>query len=378
MANLQAEFPHPDDLIYLNHAGVGPWPQRSADAVSRFAQENAREGARHYARWMEMEGHLREQMATLVGAQDADDIALVKNTSEGLSLVAYGLDWQPGDNVVINQAEFPSNRVVWESLREAYGVEVRDVSLDDGDPESALIEAMDQRTRVLPVSSVQYGSGLRMDLDRLGEACRAHGALFCVDAIQSVGALRTDVETLGADFLIADGHKWMLGPEGIGLFYARPAARERLRLSQYGWHMVEAVGDYDRKDWAVAGAARRFEPGSPNTLGIYGLSASLSLHLELGMDEIEHRVLANARHLMERVRREPALECVTPTAPDRHAGIVTFRVAGVNNADLYRRLRAHGVICASRAGGIRYAPHFYNTPAQLDRAVDLALELASA
>jgi len=372
---ISAEFPHPDELIYLNHAGVAPWPQRTADEVAAFARENTRQGARDYAQWMERESRLRAQMAELVGAAAADDIALVKNTSEGLSLVAYGLPWQPGDNVVINRAEFPSNRVVWESLRTAFGVEVRDVELSPDDPEQTLIDAMDERTRVLPVSSVQFGTGLRMDLPRLVRACREADALFCVDAIQSVGALRTDVRALEADFLIADGHKWMLGPEGIGLFYSTAEARDRLSLRQYGWHMVQAVGDYDRSDWTAASAARRFEPGSPNTLGIYGLSASLSLLLETSVEAVESRVLDNARHLMQRIDSEPALSLLTPNAPNRHAGIVTFRVQGVDNAALYRRLRQAGVICASRAGGVRFAPHFYNSAHQLDRAVDLALSL---
>jgi selenocysteine lyase/cysteine desulfurase len=316
-----------------------------------------------------------EQMAAMINAPSAEDVALVKNISEGLSLVAHGLPWEEGDNVVINRAEFPSNRVVWESLAQDHGVEVRDVTFDEASaPEDALIDAMDRRTRILPVSSVQYGNGLRMDLARLGAACRDNGTLFCVDAIQSVGALRTDVTDIGADFLIADGHKWMLGPEGIGLFYSTPRARDQLRLHQYGWHMVEAAGDYDRTDWSVASSARRFEPGSPNTLGIYGLSASLSLHLELGTDAIEEQVLANARHLIERIQREPGLDLLTPVAENRHAGIVTFRVADADNTAVYRRLRSRGVICANRAGGIRFAPHFYNTREQLDLAVDMALD----
>lgn len=376
MQTASPEFPHPDDLIYLNHAGVAPWPQRSADAVARFAQVNAREGARHYGEWMAKETELREQMAAMINAPGADDIALVKNTSEGLSLVAYGLIWQRGDNVVINTDEFQSNRVVWESLAASRGVEIRDVNLAAGDsPEDALIEAMDSCTRVLPVSSVQYGTGLRMDLNRLSRACRDNGTLFCVDAIQSVGALQTDVRAIDADFLIADGHKWMLGPEGIGLFYSTPAARDQLQLFQYGWHMVAAMGDYERRDWTVAAEARRFEPGSSNMLGIHGLSASLSLLLETGMDRIESQVLANARHLIQRIRQEPALELLTHEAEERHAGIITFRIQGVDNAAVYHELRRAGVICSNRLGGIRFAPHFYNTPAQLDRAVDKALEL---
>lgn len=367
------EFPQDPELVYLNHAGVSPWPQRTAHAVEAFARENVRSGARNYPRWLGVEQRLRERLARLINAPSPDDIALVKNTSEGLSFVAYGLPWRSGDAVVINRQEFPSNRVVWESLADRYGVEVRDVDLTGTGPEQALIDALDPRVRLLAVSSVQYGTGLRMDLARLGAACREVGALFCVDAIQSLGALRFDAQAVGADFVIADGHKWMMGPEGIGLFYSRPEAREQLALSQYGWHMLAQAGDFDRKDWTVTDSARRFECGSPNMLGIHGLDASLSLLEELGMQEVEERVLGHARYLRERIAAEEHLELVTPAA---HAGIVTFRLRGRDAAAAHKALMGQGVICAARGGGVRFAPHFYNTTEQLDRALDRALSLA--
>lgn len=372
----QSEFPHEPGLIYLNHAGVAPWPRRSVEAVQAFAAENLRRGAAGYPRWLETERALRERLARLVNAPSTDDIALVKNTSEGLSFVAYGLEWREGDAVIINRDEFPSNRIVWESLRERFGVEVRDVDLAAGDsPEDALIAAMDGSVKLLAVSSVQYASGLRMDLPRLAEACRRRGILFCLDAIQSLGTLRLDAQALGVDFVIADGHKWMLGPEGLGVFYSRPEARARLRLTQYGWHMVENPGDYDSLDWRPAASARRFEAGSPNMLGVFALEASLALLEEIGAAEVEARVLANARHLMERIEADPALELLTPGEPGRHAGIVTFRVRGRDSEAIYRRLTDQGVICARRGGGIRFSPHFYNRAEDLERALEMAVEI---
>ena len=213
-------------------------------AVQQFAEENMRQGARHYTRWLETEVHLREQCRSLLNAPSADDIALLKNTSEALSVVAHGLAWRTGDNVVISDQEFPSNRIVWQSLQED-GVETRCVDLTRGaSPEQALVACMDKHTRLLAVSSVQYASGLRLDLDRLGTLCRDRGVLFCVDAIQSLGALPLDVQACGADFVMADGHKWLLGPEGCAVFYVRSQVRERLRLRQYGWHMVEDHLDF--------------------------------------------------------------------------------------------------------------------------------------
>ncbi|WP_309544717.1 aminotransferase class V-fold PLP-dependent enzyme [Alkalilimnicola ehrlichii] len=258
------EFPHEEDLIYLNHAGVGPWPRRTAQAVVNFADQNLRSGARHYPDWLAAEQRLRERFARLLNAPSSDDIALVKNTSEGLSLVAYGLDWQSGDEVIINKQEFPSNRIVWESLQERFGVRVRDIDLGtDSSPEERLLAAVNEHTRLLAVSSVQYGTGLRMNLERLGAACRERNVLFCVDAIQSLGALRFDAQRVHADFVIADGHKWMLAPEGLGVFYSRPESRDRLRLLQYGWHMVAAPGDYSRSDWSIAPTARASNREAP-------------------------------------------------------------------------------------------------------------------
>ena len=185
---VRTEFPVIDSCIYLNHAAVGPWPRRTQQAVTRFAEENTIDGARHYPRWLEIEARLREQLAALIRAPTCADIALLKNTSEALSFVAYGFPWRDGDSIVISDEEFPSNRIVWESLRNR-GVSVREVRLrGQVDPEQALLNAADARTRLLSISSVQYASGLRLDLTRLGEHCRRRDIAFCVDAIQSVGA----------------------------------------------------------------------------------------------------------------------------------------------------------------------------------------------
>jgi len=362
MIILTEEFPLRPGIVYLNHAAVGVWPRRTAEAVKAFAEENMSQGAADYPCWMGVERQLRGRLARLIHASAHDDIALVKNTSEALSLIAYGLNWQQGDNIVSSNQEFPSNRMVWQSLQ-SKGVELRlaDVSVDE--PEVAMLELCDERTRLLTVSSVQYGTGLRINVNQLGRFCLDRDILFCVDAIQSLGALQFDVEACHADFVVADGHKWMLGPEGLAVFYSRPAARDALSLVQYGWHMAERAGDFDATSWAPATAARRFEPGSPNMLGIQALNASLSLFENVGMAAVESAVLANAAALMRWVQVQPELELITPARPGRFAGIVTFRHIGLDHAghaDLYRKLMKAGVVCAHRAGGIRFSPHFYS------------------
>jgi len=371
MPSLASEFPLHSGLIYLNHAAVAPWPKRCAEAVQRFSEENVTTGALHYPRWNATEQQLKGRLASLLNAPSANDIALLKNTSEVLSVVAYGLDWQPGDNVVISDQEFPSNRIVWESLA-TRGVQVRRVNLGSAaTPEAALIQHLDARTRVLAMSSVQFSTGLRMDLQRLGQHCLAHGALFCVDAIQSLGALRFDVQEIQADFVAADAHKWLLGPEGVAVFYCRAELRERLRLHQYGWHMVEDSGDYSADAWTPAYTARRFECGSPNMLGIHAFDASLSLLLEVGMDKVEQQVLENATFLLTQIAALPAYELITVATPGRFAGIVTFRHRHADQALLHKYLTDHDVFCAPRGGGIRFSAHFYTPHAQLQQAVGI-------
>jgi selenocysteine lyase/cysteine desulfurase len=376
---MHAQFLLDPDILYLNHAAVAPWPRRTAEAVQAFAEENRSRGAAAYPHWLKAERALRGRLQRLVNAASEDDIALVKNTSEGLSLVAYGLPWQAGDNVVSTNQEFPSNRIVWESLA-ARGVELRAVDLSGEDPEGTMIAAIDARTRLVSVSSVQYATGLRMDLVRLGEACRARSVLFCIDAIQSLGALRLDAQACHADFIVADAHKWMLGPEGIALFYSHPAVRDRLGLSQYGWHMVEHAGDFERAAWQPAASARRFEPGSPNMLGIHAMEASLSLLEEEGMASVEARLLQCTSRLAGAIAAEADLELISPLSPARRSGIVSFRFRGRDaafHAGLYRQLMQRGVICAHRGGGIRYSPHFYTEPDVIDRALHMALALAA-
>lgn len=359
-----------DDVCYLNHAAVSPWPQATCEAVQRFAEENARFGSRHYPRWLETEQRLRDQLRDLIHATGSDEIALLKSTSEGLSVVAHGLPWKSGDNLVIPDSEFPSNRIVWESLREQ-GVEIRYANLATADPEQAILALCDARTRLVSVSSVQYAGGLRLDLQRLGEFCAAQDIRFCVDAIQSLGALPFDVQQVQADFVVADGHKWLLGPEGLALFYCRTERIPELTLHQYGWHMVEAVGDFDRSDWRPADSARRFECGSPNMLGIHALHASLSVILDIGLDNIAVAIAAKIQRLTSAIQSHAdRYTLLSPTDPARRAGILTFTTREGDNQQLFQHLQRVGIQCAERGGGIRFSPHFY-TP---DDCIDYALE----
>jgi selenocysteine lyase/cysteine desulfurase len=368
---LRKQFPILDEGLYLNHAAVGPWPRCAAEAVQNFAAENLRHGPVRYADWIKRTGELRNGLARLTGAASAADIALLKNTTEGVSAVAWGLDWQAGDNLVLPRDEFPSNRLPWLAQR-SRGVEVREVDIRaEGEPEAALIGAMDSRTRLLSVSAVQWSDGFRLDLQRLGDACHERGVLFFVDAIQQLGALQIDVAACRIDYLAADAHKWLLGPEGIAVFYSNAAARPLLELLQQGWHMVDNAWNFQRNDWTPAASARRFEAGSPNSLGQAAMNASVRLLLEQGMETVEDRVLANTAHLLERLPGIPGVQMASRAAAARRSGIINITVRDQPAGELHRRLSDAGVTCALRGDGIRLSPHFYQGEQEIERFAKL-------
>jgi len=341
-------------------------PAEAGDAAAGLAGEFPLEP------WLEVEARLRRHAAALFGCAP-EDVALVKNTSEALSLLAFGLDWRPGDVVVHGADDFPSNRIVWEAAAERFGLGRRTVAVARGpDPEGALVAAMDAGpTRLLAVSSVHYATGLRLDLARLGAACAERGVIFCVDAIQSLGALPMDVRAWGIHWAAADGHKWLLGPEGCGLLYADPALRDRVRLQQYGWHVTERPSDFEASEWRLRADAARFEPGSPNMLGIHALAASLGLLREAGAGRIEREILKKVLYLSNNIENIKGIRVVGAEAgPERRAGILALDAGGPRRARaLHAHLRRAGVVCALRAGLVRLSPHWYTPRAALDQAL---------
>lgn len=375
MSTFLDEFVQAPGLRYLNHAAVAPWPNRAAAAVARFANENVLLGARDYSDWMSLEQRLRERLMRLLNAPSTDDVALVKNTSEALSFVAFGLPWQRGDQIVISDEEFPSNRIVWEALA-AQGVEVIQASLKGDDPEGALLAACGPRTRLMSVSAVQFASGLRLNLQRLGAGCKQLDVLFCIDAIQQLGAQPFDVQAYQCDFAMADGHKWLLGPEGLGVFYCRSELREQLKLHEFGWHMLEHMGDYNRTEWEPAKSARRFECGSPNMLGAMALEASLSLLEEVGMDQVAALIAERVQWLQDGLSVIPGVRLHSPLNPARRGGIFSFSIDGIDNQTVYEQLKRQQVVCIPRGPGIRFSPHFYTEKRVIDETLAIVTSIA--
>jgi selenocysteine lyase/cysteine desulfurase len=238
-----------------------------------------------------------------------------------------------------------------------------------------LLEAIDQNTRVLTVSAVQWDDGFRLELPLLGNACRKQGILFFVDAIQQLGALPLDVEACQIDFLAADAHKWLLAPEGIAVFYSREESRAQLQLLQQGWHMFDQPWHFEREDWTPSRSAKKFEAGSPNTMGQAAFNASVKLLLDYGMINVGRRVLANTDHLVRSLQKLPGVQLHSSTLPDRQSGIVCFNLDRLAVPDLHRQLTLAGVSCVIRGNSIRLSPHFYQGERQIEAFLEILARL---
>lgn len=362
----RSEFPSVERQVHLNHAGLAPLPRRTADAIQRFAGEAMLLAPGTYGRWEQRAGQVREAAARLVGGR-AHEIAFVRNTSEGLSLIASGLPWREGDNVIAVADEYPSNVYPWYGLRR-FGVETRLLARRDRvfDVED-LAALIDTRTRLVAVSAVDWQSGFRADLAAIGALCRRHGVLLVVDAIQALGALTIDVQRDGIDVLAAGGHKWLLAPEGCGVLFVSERVLDRVYPVVLGWNSVTNPEEYLPYHFDVRPDASRFEPGSAAHLGMHALGASIDLLFEVGVTAIESRVLALTEQLAHGLERLGA-NILSPRAPRQCSSILTFACG--DSAVLYQTLSAAGIIVRPRLGGIRLAPHFYNDADDVARVLD--------
>jgi selenocysteine lyase/cysteine desulfurase len=375
VARLRAEFPVTSEWVYLNHAGIGPLSRGAAGRMGELARTVAGTGDRRWPERNEECERVRRQVARLLGARAAHEVAFVGNTSEGLSAVGWGVDWRSGDNVVGPEPEFPSDVYPWMSLA-PLGVEYRRVPERDGRVEPAdLVAAIDARTRVVAVSWVQYASGHRLDLAPLRQACDAAGALLVVDAIQGVGALAFDVEAAGADVCALASHKWLLGPEGLGILYVSDRIIERLRSTRHGWRSVASRYEWVELDPTPAPGALRFEAGTLNVYGIHVLGASVDLLLGLGMAAVEARVLALAERAARGLTDRGFALAEPRRAPGETSGIVAATHPARSAEELAPALAERNIVVAARAGRLRAAPHVYNTEEEIDRFLGALDEL---
>jgi len=352
-AKYRAEFPVTGELIYLNHAAVAPLCRATADAMKALADDACRFGSLHYDEWMESYSGLRRATARLIHAS-ADEIAIVKNTSEGVAIVAIGLDWKTSDRVIAFREEFPANYYPWLRL-ERRGVAITWLSIYD--PLEKIAAAI-PGARLLAISHVNYLSGYRVDLDSIGELCNRYGCFFFVDAIQGMGAFPIDVEAAHIDALAADGHKWMLGPEGNGVLYVRRRWLDAIEPVEFGWTNPANYADYSSRDMTLRSDAGRYECGTLNTVGCFGQRAAIEFLLEVGIENIAPAVLARADQL-ERGVRAKGYEVMVARTQENGSGILSFRHPSVDCRTLVSDLRRNKIMAAPRQGWVRASPHFY-------------------
>jgi len=351
-------------MVFMNHAAMSPHPKPVLEAMEKHLEEFATFGA--------MSDDLndgKKLFARLIGADPAE-IALVENTSTGLNIIASMLEYPSGSNVVTTDLEYPS--VVYPWLRKKLGVKIRYVKNVDG---KILLEdvekAVDDKTTVLAISHVEYMNGFRNDLGSLADVAHEHGAYIVVDAIQSAGAIQTDVKRDHVDFLTAGCYKWLLGPAGAGYLYVRKELVEKFEPPMVGWASVkpevfETVDFWDIWSLKLSETASRFEVGCPSFMSYAGAKAALKLLLNFGMANVEKRILSLTDHLIEAVK-DRGYKLQTPEDPECRSGIVNFLVD--NAEETVKKLRAKRIIVSARAHGIRVSPHFYNTKEEIDRLV---------
>jgi selenocysteine lyase/cysteine desulfurase len=361
-------FPITSNYIYFNHAAVAPLPAPVYDAMEQYLRELREQGLVDWHEWGAKVRRVRELCAQLINARSRE-IAFVANTSTGLSLVANGIDWRAGDNIVSADCEFPANVHPWLRVSREYSVELRRAKERDGRLETEEIFSLtDDRTRVVTLSFVEFASGFRNDLATIGRYCRERDILFVVDAIQGLGALRLDVECDCIDALSADAHKFLLGPDGVALFYVSERARPRIRPTLAGWLSVKDPNDHANLEQGFAESGKRYEPGSLNSAGVFGLGAAIEMMLRIGPERIEHHLLELTDYLCDRLSGR-GYRIVSSRRPGEASAIVCCQHDRYSAEQLYERLNAHRIITTPRLGRLRLSPHFYNTREEVDQLV---------
>lgn len=362
-------FPATRRYAYLNHAAVAALPHPVLEAMSHYLIERSSHGSEALCQWEDHLEGIRHVTARFVGAHP-DEITFTSSVSHGLNIIAAGLNWLPGDNLICAETEFPANVYPWTNLRRR-GVEVRFAKARDNRIVAEdFATLMDNRTRLVAVSLVEFGTGYRNDIDALAELCHERGACLCVDGIQGIGALQFDVGQTPIHFLATQAAKWMLGPVGIGFLYMRRDLLSRVEPVMAGWRSVVDRDDYYCYDSPLRTSGERFEPGSLSFSGLIGMEAAIKFLLSIGLQTIEARILNLTDFLIAGLKSRGCI-ITTPIARRRErSGIICFRHPSVASATLAERLWAADVIVSQRGNIIRVSPHFYNTEEDLRRLLN--------
>jgi selenocysteine lyase/cysteine desulfurase len=366
---LRALFPVTERVNYLNHAAIAPPPRPTIEAVEAQLADVSTNGSVNFRNWLATKERARLLLAAMLGARP-EQVAFMRNTSDGLSTIANGLAWRPGDNLVTFRNEFPSNLYPWLRAREAYGIEVRLCEEREGrvDPDE-FIALIDDKTRIVAISQIQYASGFRADLERIGRAARSHDALLVVDVIQGFGVMPVDVESQFVDAAAGACHKWLLTPEGVGFLYLSDRARERIQPTLVGWISVPNPDDYNNLDQGWNRGTLPWETGTTSISLVHGLEVSLKLLNEIGIEAICRHLEQLTDHLCSRLLRTD-YQIVSSRKSQEKSQIVCIRHPAVRNPmDLYAYLKNLDIITAPRGDRLRISPHVYNTIEEIDQLV---------
>lgn len=363
------QFPVTERYRYFDHAGISPLPRVGAEALRWWCDRMLMQGKVDYDELDVRQEATRVAAAELMGVP-AVDVAFIKNTTEGLAFVASGLDWSPGDRVVVPDFEFPSTIYPWLALRDR-GVQVDLVApVGDGGAlpltEFERVLAAGPPPKIVAVSWVQFGRGWRTDVAALARLTHDAGALLCADVIQGLGVVPAALAEWDVDFAMADGHKWLLGPEGVGVFYVAERVRDRLRPLEPGWASVRHRAEWENRELVWDDSARRFEGGSYNMAGTMALGASAQLLLDAGIANVWAHVDGLCARLVDGLAAIDRVRVLSDRSAQGGSGIVTFAVDGLPPDEVAQRLTEANFVCAARGGGVRIAPHGYNTVEEID------------
>jgi cysteine desulfurase/selenocysteine lyase len=361
---IRSGFPITRKYAYFDNAAVGPLSTRVVEATRRVLEEKC-DGDLHWESWETTAEETRKSIAVLIGAS-ADEIALVHSTSEGVSIVANGLSYEKGSNIVTCDMEFPSNLFPWQALAKRQGLELRVIRGRDGFLRMEdFVQAIDQKTKVVAVSHVQYSNGFRINLEELSKVAHENNAYLATDAVQAVGEMPVSVSELGVDFLETSGYKWLLSPISTGFLYVRRAVLEELWPTIVGYRSDEELTEYRFRELSLAHTARRYEAGQLNFPGFAGMKESIALLQEIGLDSIWARIISLVDRLVEGLKRNANVKVRSYLQPEHRSGIVNL--ACQDPESVVKRLQEHAVIISVRGGGLRISPHFYNTEDEVDK-----------
>lgn len=363
---IRSEFPITRKYAYFDHAAVGPLPTRVIEATKHVVEEKS-EGGVHWGSWEDIAEATRKSIAALIKSRD-EEIALVHSTSEGLAIVANGLPYEKGQNIVTCDLEFTSNLFPWQALARRYGLELRVVRNSDGRLQmDDFAGAIDAKTRLVAISYVQYSNGFRINLRELSKIAHENGAYVVTDAVQAVGQMPVDVSELGVDFLATSGHKWLLSPVATGFLYVRQELFGALWPTIVGYRSDENSMEFSFREFQPAHTARRYEGGQLNFPGFAGMRESIALLQEVNVDTVRSRILSLVGRMVDGLKRNTSVQVKSCLDEEFRSGIVSL--ACRDPGSIAQRLLQRGIVVSVRGGGLRISPHFYNTEGEIDRLV---------